>query len=296
MARNKIRGKAGVKFKSPYTTSKRKSQLRTLVTHLIIHEKVEVTETTAISLVALADNMVTLAKKGGLSPYSRTSCTWCNSTCPIKPDVLFEGGNKIVDVLYNFTSPEHSILTTDKQFIDNYFSLSVGTSPATAQAANFAAQLQVKYPQLWVETIRGLIVHSAEWTDEMVRQFLPSRIGKKSYENILRACGYGVPNLQRALHSAKNSLVLIAQNEIQPYIFDDPNIKTNEMHLYELPWQNSGIKKSRLTNKHGFTHPLEGAINAATLAAITDLNATLLPNLIFGRISTNKKRGRSLSS
>lgn len=66
MARNKIRGKAGVKFKSPYTTSKRKSQLRTLVTHLIIHEKIEVTETTAISLVALADNMVTLAKKGDL--------------------------------------------------------------------------------------------------------------------------------------------------------------------------------------------------------------------------------------
>lgn len=66
MARNKIRGKAGVKFKSPYTTSKRKSQLRTLVTHLIIHEKVEVTETTAISLVALADNMITLAKKGDL--------------------------------------------------------------------------------------------------------------------------------------------------------------------------------------------------------------------------------------
>ena len=66
MARNKIRDKAGVKFKSPYTTSKRKSQLRTLVTHLIIHEKVEVTETTAISLVALADNMVTLAKKGDL--------------------------------------------------------------------------------------------------------------------------------------------------------------------------------------------------------------------------------------
>ena len=66
MARNKIRGKAGVKFKSPYTTSKRKSQLRTLVTHLIIHEKVEVTETTAISLVVLADNMVTLAKKGDL--------------------------------------------------------------------------------------------------------------------------------------------------------------------------------------------------------------------------------------
>lgn len=37
------------------------------------------------------------------------------------------------------------------------------------------------------------------------------------------------------------------------------------MHdLYELPWQNSGRKESRFTNKHGFTHPLEAAINACT--------------------------------
>lgn len=184
----------------------------------------------------MVDGRDTLAKKGGLSPYSRTSCTWRNSTCPIKPDVLFEGGNKIIDVLYNFHSLDHSVLTTERKFIDNYFTSSAGTSPATAQAANFAAQLQVKYPQLWAETIRGLMVHSAEWTDEMKRQFLPPRVGKKSYENILRTCGYGVPNLQRALYSAKNSLVLIAQNEIQPYIFDGSIVKTNEMHLYELPW------------------------------------------------------------
>ncbi len=66
MARNKIRGKAGVKFKSPYTTEKRMSQLRTLVTHLIINEQLEVTETTAKSLVTYADKMVTFAKKGDL--------------------------------------------------------------------------------------------------------------------------------------------------------------------------------------------------------------------------------------
>ena len=34
--------------------------------------------------------------------------------------------------------------------------------------------------------------------------------------------------------------------------------------LYELPWQNSGRKESRFTNKHGFTHPLEATINAIT--------------------------------
>lgn len=66
MARKKIRGKAGVKFKSPYTSEKRDSQLRTLVTHLIINEEVKVTDTTAKSLVSLASKMITFAKKGDL--------------------------------------------------------------------------------------------------------------------------------------------------------------------------------------------------------------------------------------
>ena len=34
--------------------------------------------------------------------------------------------------------------------------------------------------------------------------------------------------------------------------------------LYELPWQNNPIKKNMFVNKHGFVHPLEAAINAAT--------------------------------
>lgn len=34
--------------------------------------------------------------------------------------------------------------------------------------------------------------------------------------------------------------------------------------LYELPWQNSNRIEARFTNKHGFTHPLEAAINAST--------------------------------
>ncbi len=33
--------------------------------------------------------------------------------------------------------------------------------------------------------------------------------------------------------------------------------------LYELPWQNSGLSK-KLRNRHGFTHPIEAAINAVT--------------------------------
>lgn len=42
------------------------------------------------------ENYTLLAPKGGLSPYSTTSVTWMNSM-PIKPEVVFEGGNMGVD-------------------------------------------------------------------------------------------------------------------------------------------------------------------------------------------------------
>lgn len=66
MSRRTYHGKMGVRFKAPYTTSKNKSMLRNVVTDLIVHGRVEVTLSTAKELSALADEMVTLAKRGDL--------------------------------------------------------------------------------------------------------------------------------------------------------------------------------------------------------------------------------------
>lgn len=66
MSRKTYHGKTGVRFKAPYTTSKNKSMLRNVVTELIVHGRVEVTLATAKELVGLADEMVTLAKRGDL--------------------------------------------------------------------------------------------------------------------------------------------------------------------------------------------------------------------------------------
>lgn len=66
MSRKSYHGKVGVRFKAPWTTSKNKSMLRNVVTDLIVHGKVEVTLATAKELVELADEMVTLAKRGDL--------------------------------------------------------------------------------------------------------------------------------------------------------------------------------------------------------------------------------------
>lgn len=52
---------------------------------------------------------------------------------------------------------------------------------------------------------------------------------------LLRKFGYGIPNLEKARYSAKNSVTLIAENHITPFI-KKSSVQYNEFHLYELPW------------------------------------------------------------
>ncbi|MDD5464943.1 MAG: S8 family peptidase [Candidatus Omnitrophica bacterium] len=181
---------------------------------------------------------IPVAKAGGLSPFSTTSQTW-EGKWPVKPDIVMEGGNVIHDGKGFWDHPgEVSLLSTYRDTTKSHFRLFNMTSAATAQAAWFAAQIQNIYPDIWPETIRALMVHSSEWTDTLKAQFLPAQPTKTDYSRLLRICGYGVPNLTRALYSAANNLTLIAQSELQPYDREEgaSNYKTKEMHLYDLPW------------------------------------------------------------
>lgn len=64
--RKNVHGKTGVRFKAGYTKSKHENKLRTLVTTLVINEKVMVTSGMVKELKSLADHLVTLAKRGDL--------------------------------------------------------------------------------------------------------------------------------------------------------------------------------------------------------------------------------------
>ena len=55
--RKNVHGKAGVRFKAPYTASKNKSMLRNVVTDLIIYDEVKVTSGVTKELKTLADHM-----------------------------------------------------------------------------------------------------------------------------------------------------------------------------------------------------------------------------------------------
>ena len=176
-----------------------------------------------------------VAPSGSISPFTSTSELW-DTKWPAKPEVLMEGGNAAVNEAGDCEAAwDLSLVSTHHRPAARHFGAHSMTSAATALAARMAARLQVAYPDAWPETIRALMVHSAEWTPAMLSAFLEDS-SKSSYETLLRICGYGVPNLERAIRCARNSLTLIAQREIQPYDKHDGSYKTLDMHVHELPW------------------------------------------------------------
>ncbi|MDD5277880.1 MAG: S8 family peptidase [Methylovulum sp.] len=178
---------------------------------------------------------------GGLSPFSTTSLTW-QKHWPLKPDVVFEGGNVAKDALSPVTMPSLNLLTTSHELTERLLTTINATSAATALCSRMAAQLMAQYPNLWPETVRALVVHSAEWTEQMKKDFLDPRERSADYQHLIRHCGFGVPNLERALWSVSNSLTLIIQDELQPYMHDgkgDPKLR--EMHLHSLPWPQESL-------------------------------------------------------
>jgi hypothetical protein len=174
-----------------------------------------------------------LAQKGDLSPYSTTSRTW-EKKWAIKPDVVFEGGNLL-------KAPDNSIirhedlelLSTSKSFNIKSFETINATSAATAQASWFAAKIAYEYPNARPETIRGLIVHSADWDNAMLKA---GRNNKIDYNELLKTFGYGIPNLDRALYSHESALTYIAEETIQPFELSGSTRKTKDCHVFNLPW------------------------------------------------------------
>ncbi len=179
-----------------------------------------------------------IAPEGGLSPFSTTSRTW-QPHWPLKPDVVFEGGNAAKDAISEVWTPSLSLLTTNHLPHERLFTTANATSAATSLAARMSAALMAEYPALLPESIRALIVHSAEWTDAMLLSFLPQDREplKTDYVNLVRHCGFGAPDLARAMWSASNSLTMVIEEQLHPFMREGSNQpKLRDMHLHRLPW------------------------------------------------------------
>ena len=201
-------------------------------------EKVEIRDT------EYADWKI-VAERGALSPASCTSQVWDDKSWPLKPDIVMEGGNNAIDPSTNEADfvGDLLLLTTRVDASGSVLTSTGDTSGATALASHYAAKIGASYPSLWPESVRGLLVHSARWTQKMISEY-PGNT-KQDLEARLRCYGYGTPDLQRALLSARNSASLIIQDSLQPFHqleTTDGNgtttrrIATRDMKLHRLPW------------------------------------------------------------
>jgi hypothetical protein len=134
-----------------------------------------------------------------------------------------------------------------------------------------AAILQSEYPNAWPETLRALLIHSAEWTPGMIAGRDLAR--KADVNDIMRHCGHGQPDLLRAMKTARSAVTLVVQDEFQPFKKEDSDYKTNEMRFHDLPWPKEALE----------------ALNAATVELRVTLSYFVEPNP-GTRLSTERYR------
>jgi len=174
-----------------------------------------------------------VAEPGDISPHSRTSLTF-GRTWPIKPDICMEGGNVLSNGASDFIGdhPALSVRTADARD-DLALGSANATSAAAAQAARLAALASASYPAYWPESIRGLIVHGAEWTPAMRAEF--DGAGTKTERlSLLRRYGWGVPTEDAVLSSTRQAVTMVTQDDFVP--FQGEKHVARHFRLHRLPW------------------------------------------------------------
>ncbi len=175
---------------------------------------------------------------GSLAPCAPTSLLWLSTQWPYRPDVVFEGGNAEQPIPGSdpLVRPDLQPLSLSADFVNGAFCSFGATSAATAECANFAAEIARRYPDYRPETVRALICHSAEWTTRMWSHVDPALSPKQRHQRLLRTVGFGVPSIRRALETSRSCVTLIAERALQPFQRTKGYITTNQMDVFTLPW------------------------------------------------------------
>lgn len=157
-----------------------------------------------------------IAQIDGPSPFTRTGPGVNNA---IKPDICEYGGNSLWRGKLGLISndPQLSIISTNKDFLKALFATGCGTSMAAPKVSHLAGLILKHYPNISANLVRALIAGSSNVPDVVASHF--------SDDDALRLCGYGKPDLEKAIYSSANRVTLVA----------DESILLNHIHVYEIP-------------------------------------------------------------
>lgn len=159
----------------------------------------------------------------------------------IKPDLVDVGGTLVFDPMVarlrpGDELPSAGVLTLSHKFIDSLFTARSGTSYAAPRVAFGAAQILTRFPTASANLLRALLVGSAEVPDAAYEKLSPV-----SSDAVLRVCGHGRFDLERAAFSDDARVVLYAEDELE----------IDHFAVYQLPipepFQGAGSRAVRVT-------------------------------------------------
>lgn len=118
-----------------------------------------------------------------------------------KPDLVFDGGD-----LFN-TDSGIEVLANPA---GDYFRRTAGTSLSTPLIASIAAEIEGMYPELAVQSIKGILINSASYFSS---NQLPLFQNKDAL--LRKLVGFGVPHRELSLVSANNSITMVVEDQIR---------------------------------------------------------------------------------
>ncbi|MEN6342956.1 MAG: S8 family peptidase, partial [Methanospirillum sp.] len=144
----------------------------------------------------------------------------------IKPEFVDEGGNDpYIDDRRNLHT---GVFVLNPNWLEDgkLITTDIGTSFAAPRVANFIARLKKRYPSYHPNTIKALLLASAEYPLNRPPNldFDINRCTSEERENLLNVYGYGKPNINYAESSENNHVFYIAEDEI----------KIDGIHFYEI--------------------------------------------------------------
>jgi hypothetical protein len=153
------------------------------------------------------------------APFSRTGLP--NALGGVKPEVVDFGGNLSRRGREWVGSAEAAVLVPNRDYVTGEASqpltFQVGTALAAAKVSHLAGRIQAQYPQASANLIRALIVNAAEWpaalTEPLLSQNGPATLAREERQKLLRLCGYGVPQAEKALSANAHCLVFVREDK-----------------------------------------------------------------------------------
>jgi len=141
-------------------------------------------------------------QKGSISSFSRSGPGMWNG---IKPDVVEYGGDFIREKNGFLVSPHNDVSVEVVTAGGNRTGYAVGTSFAAPKVAHIVAQVAKRFPDESTLLYKALVVQSAR---------LPEHVFYNLNINVLKAFGYGVPDLQRSIENTTHRITFVTEGTV----------------------------------------------------------------------------------